>query len=110
MATLHPRMFIAQPTLEAWVESGLATVEDDVVRLERPGRAYRLEPAVRFTRAVPPVRAEAQGLEGKVLTEVRLRALGGERLEGSVLLGESAFEVETGYVGVLLDGETKETR
>lgn len=109
MATLHPRMFIAQPTLEAWVEAGLARLEEDVVHLERPGRAYRLEPAVRFVRAVEPDAGEGvERLIGKVLTEARLKTLQGEQLEGSVLLGDWAFEVDAGYVGILLDGNSRE--
>lgn len=116
MATLHPRMFIAQATLEAWVDSGLARLDGDAVHLERPGRAYRLEDAVRFRSTVspPPEDAEAeldrQALErllGRVLTEARLAELGGERLGDSVLFGAHAFEVEPGYVGTLVEGRPR---
>ena len=116
MATLHPRMFIAQSTLEAWMDSGLASLEGDAIKLERPGRTYRLEDAVRFRAPVvdpasddeaPSSAAQgaAEQLVGKVLTERRLGELGGERLGNSVLFGQLAFDVEPGYVGTLLEGD-----
>lgn len=110
MATLHPRMFIAQSTLEAWMDSGLATLSGDEVHLRRPGRSYRLEAAVRFESAVsePSARPGEKGageLLGKVLTQSRLAELGGELLEDSVLLGEVAFEVKSGFVGTLIPGQ-----
>ncbi len=42
-------------------------------------------------------------LIGKVLTDNRIQELGGEIMGDSVLFGESAFEVEAGYVGTLQD-------
>ena len=99
MSTLHPRMFIAQRTLEAWLETGSVQVDNNVVILENLGRSYDLTPAVRFVRVLPE--GAAPDVVGKVLTEVRIAELGGELMEGSVLFGETAFEVEPGFVGRL---------
>lgn len=99
MATLHPRMFIPQRTLEAWLDSGSAEVDHEVVLLKNAGRAYDLVPAVRFLKVVPTT--SAPELLGKVLSEARILELGGEIMGTSVLFGEAAFEVEAGYIGQL---------
>ena len=100
MAVLHPRMFIAQATLEAWMDSGQAALDGDVVRLQRARRAYRLDAAVRFVSAVS---GTDDGLIGKVLSERRLTELGGELLGDSVLFGDVAFQIEPGYIGTLVE-------
>lgn len=100
MATLHSRMFIAQATLERWVDSGNVDIQNNVVVLRNHNRAYVLEPAVRF---VSVLEGAAPQLVGKVLTEIRIVELGGELLGDSVLFGDAAFQVESGYVGTLKD-------
>jgi hypothetical protein len=102
MATLHPRMFIAQATLESWLDSGHVDMQSSMVVLKNHARAYALEPAVRFVASVPD--GTAPDLIGKVLTERRISELGGEMMGDSVLFGEAAFVVEPGYVGTLQDG------
>lgn len=100
MVTLHPRMFIAQSTLEAWLDSGQAVLEGAVVELKRAGRAYELVGAVRFVAVVSA--PEEVSLVGKVLSERRVSELGGEILGDSVLFGDAAFQVEAGYIGTLM--------
>ena len=101
MITLHPRMFISQRTLEAWIETGNVAVGEDVVHLRNLRRSYRLEPAVRFVSSVPE--DIAPDLMGKVLTEDRIETLGGEIMGDSVVFGEAAFVVEPGFIGALDD-------
>jgi len=94
-------MFIAQRTLEAWLETGNVQVDNTVVILENLGRSYDLTPAVRFIKVLPE--GAAPDIVGKVLTEERITELGGELMGGSVLFGETASEVEPGFVGRLRD-------
>lgn len=112
MAKLHDRMFIAQSTLEAWMDSGNVEVRENFVFLKKAHRTYMIEPAVRFVSVVPE--DTGASLIGKVLTERRILELGGELLGNSVLFGESAFHVEPGYVGTLrdprVDGGAPDTR
>ena len=101
MATLHPKMFIAQATLEAWMDGGRARLEGSVVDLERARAAYALEPAVRFVSAIGD--SETDNLVGKVLSQARVVELGGEVLGDSVLFGDVAFQIEPGFIGTRLE-------
>lgn len=92
-------MFIAQSTLEAWLDAGKAEVNDQIVHLKKLRREYAIEPAVKFLAVMPEDRGGK--LIGKVLSEKRVLELGGEILGDSVLFGETAFQVQSGYVGTL---------
>jgi hypothetical protein len=99
MPTLHDRMFIAQSTLETWMDSGNVEMRGEAVVLKKLNRTYTLEPAVRFLSVVSG--GAAPKLIGKVLTEKRIGELGGEILGDSVIIGEAAFQVQPGFVGIL---------
>lgn len=101
MSNLHDRMFIAQSTLEAWMDSGRVQVVDNRVVLEKLDRTYLIEAAVRFVSVVPE--GAAPTLLGKVLSEKRIIEIGGELLGDSVLFGDAAFHVVPGYIGTLVD-------
>lgn len=86
-----------------------AHLDGEIVRLVAPHPDYRLEPAVRFVRAVVgAMPSGGDGLIGKVLGEARLGELGGELFEDSVLFGDVAFQVETGYIGTALGAAESE--
>lgn len=95
----HQRMFISQATLEAWIDSGNVVLSERIVELKDLGCTYDLEPAVRFVAQVAG--EEEPTLIGRVLGEARVHELGGELLGDSVLFGDTAFEIEAGYIGSL---------
>lgn len=95
------RAFVAQHTLEAWVDAGDALVESDHVDIRNRGR-FQLEPAVRFLRRIEG--ATLHELAGKVLSEARITALGGELLGDSVVFGDVAYEVQPGFVATREEG------
>jgi hypothetical protein len=92
-------MFIAQSTLEGWLDRDEVDVEADQVAFRKLRRTYRLDPAVRFREVASEQSSSA--LIGKVLTEAQIAELGGELMGDSVIFGEVAFTVEPGYVGTL---------
>lgn len=96
MAKLHNKMFIAQPTLEGWLESGKVDFDGSKLMLRPFRRSYDLEPAVRFLSVVDGP-ADSM-LVGKVLAEKQILELGGELLGDSVVFGQIAFEVRAGYI------------
>lgn len=65
------------------------------------GRRFQLESAVRFTSEVT-TGEDPNGLVGKVKTVEQLAAIGAEHAQGSVILGDSAYEVIDGFLGELL--------
>lgn len=98
---LTDRMFVAQTTLEAWAERDEVELDGTEIRLGRPARAYRLEPAVRFTNIIDG--AQVSNLIGKVLGETQIAEFGGELLGDSVVFGEVAFQVTVGFIATSMD-------
>lgn len=95
-------MFVAQTTLESWLESGKVEFDGAVVTLTRHRKSYALEPAVQFVSVVEG-RPESD-LLGKVIPENKISELGGELLGDSVVFGDLAFHVRTGYIASLRQG------
>lgn len=96
MGKLYDQMFVAQTTLEAWVDSGKADFDGATVVLRSAQVVFDLEPGVRFLTIVEG--ATRSILVGKVLPEARIGELGGELLGDSVIFGDVAFHVRPGYI------------
>ena len=96
-------LFVSQAVLEAWSGQGKIAFTGQIMSLrEGPGsgRSYALDPAVRFLKVVGADR-DPHGLVAKVKTEAQLRALGGERMGDSVLLGDVGYEVQPGFLATV---------
>lgn len=91
------KMFISQGTLEAWMDDSAVEVGSESLTFKNLSRTYRLVPAVRFVELASE--PGTSRLLGRVLTEERIQAFGGELLGDSVLFGDVAFTVQPGYVG-----------
>ncbi len=93
-------LFVSQAMLEAWSGQGKVAFAGQTMSVRKgpgSGRAYALDPAVRFLRIVGAER-DPHGLLAKVKTEAQLRALGGERMGDSVVVGDVAYEVQPGFL------------
>jgi hypothetical protein len=90
------RYFISQQKLEDWVLAGRADVQADRLVVPGEGRSFGIGAAYHF-KALVAGEDSAQLLQ-KVKTAEQLRALGAEVLSDSVLVGEAAYEVETGFL------------
>jgi hypothetical protein len=95
-------LFVAQPTLDGWLEAGQADVTAEGLRLGDDA-PLTLEPALRVLEVLEG--ADAAGLVGKVRTEASLRALGGEPYGDSLLVGDVVYTVEQGFVATVPLGE-----
>ena len=93
------RLFISQGRLDAWSSEERVRVEADLMTLSRDGRAFRLRPALRFLRISGGSGADPNGLVGRVKLLDDVTRLGGEQFMESVILGETAYDVQSGYVG-----------
>jgi hypothetical protein len=95
-ATVAEPLFISQAKLESWVEQGKVTFEDGVLTLLAEKASYVMAPAVRVLALVAG--QDATGLVGQTRTLASLTALGAEAYSGSLLLGETAYQCEEGFV------------
>lgn len=97
-------LFLSQSTLVAWTEHGRVGLEGSEMEVREgveAGTRHALRPAVRFL-AVAGGGADAAGLVGRVKTHEQLEGLGAEVVADSVILGDSAYEVEPGFVAEAL--------
>jgi hypothetical protein len=93
------KVFISQGAVDAWVSSDQAELSGSLLSFKgRPG-TLELAPASLFRR-ISAGKTDPHTLVGKVLDEEAILALGGETYMSSVLLGETAYDVEPGFVGV----------
>lgn len=99
---MQNRVFFPQPAFDQWlVEGSVEVVGDELVLLGKgvaEGRRYRIAEAVRVLREVTG-QPDANDLVGKVKSKVFLEALGAEILEGSMIIGENAYDVVPGWMG-----------
>ena len=91
------RLFVSQGKLEAWVEGAKVTFQDNVLTLLAEKVSYRLEPAARILRVLDGL--DRAGLVGKALTIAELTAQKAEHYRDSVILGDTAYECEEGFMG-----------
>lgn len=73
-------------------------IQDDVMTLSGDGRSFRLRPAVRFVK-VSGDAADVHSLVGRVKAVDELGRIGGEHFLESVIVGETAYDVQTGFLG-----------
>jgi hypothetical protein len=99
---MENRIFFPQAALDEWIVAGTVDLQDGVLTILPAGRRYRLAEAVRVVR-------DASGggdpeLVGRVKARVYLEQIGAEIVETSMLMGDVAYDVEPGWVGVPTSG------
>ena len=91
--------------MDRWTTEGKVTLEDDLMTVaaadEKLRRSFRLETAVRFL-TVSGGEDESR-LVGKVKSAGDLAGVGAEHFGTSVLLRETAYECEEGFIGTPTD-------
>lgn len=98
-ATVSEPLFIAQATLETWVERGEARFEDNRLTILKKNQSYDLLPAVRFTSVLDG--EDVTGWLGSVKTVSQLEAAGAEHFHDSVIAGDTAYQCDVGFLGQL---------
>jgi hypothetical protein len=92
------RLFIAHEALEAWVSEGRAEINSEDLTDRETGRRFKLREGVRFLEEVTGA-GDPANLVGKVKDLEQVTAMGGEHMADSVILGENAYRVQSGFVG-----------
>jgi hypothetical protein len=107
-------LFVSQAMLETWAEQGRIEFTGNVMTLlagDGRGRTYALEPAVRFLNVVGADQ-DPHGLVHKVKSVSQLREMGAEPVDDSCILGDTAYEVQPGFLaeGAALQAAAKAPR
>jgi hypothetical protein len=91
-------LFIAQQTLDAWVDQDKVEFDHNVMTIKADGRSFKMVEAVRFVK-VEGGDEDTAGLLGRVKTNDQLKEMGAERYRDSVLHQDIAYKVQEGFIG-----------
>jgi hypothetical protein len=92
------RVFFPQEALDRWLIEGRVELSGSELTIPNERRRYRLVEAVRVL-SVEDGQADPDELVGKVKTMLYLSELGAELLGDSMVLGDSAYRVVSGWLG-----------
>lgn len=92
------KLFISQERLDAWTVENRIQIEGEVMTLLEDGRRFNIQPAVRFLK-VAGGDPDPHDLLGKVKDEESLALMGADLMMSSVIYVETAYDVQTGFVG-----------
>lgn len=93
------RIFFPQEALDQWLIDGTIDVKGAELTIVAEGRRYRIADAVRVVKEVSGT-PDANELVGRVKSKPYLLELGAELLEGSMIMGDNAYDVIQGWTGV----------
>jgi hypothetical protein len=100
---VNDKLFIPQSVLDKWVENEKVVFNDNVLTLTSERKAYTLTPAVRFMKLLDG--EDKASLLGRLRTLEKLTELGAEHMSDSVILGDTAYEVQEGFIAVVMVDE-----
>ena len=89
-------LFVPQSVLDKWSEQGRIQVDGNVLTILGEQKSFALTSAVRFIKM--EAGDDTAGLLAKVKTTDALKQMGAEHYMESVLLGESAYQVQQGFL------------
>src|SRR5881227_3479750 len=89
-------LFVPQNVLDKWSDKGRVELKGHVLTLLREKKSFQLTSAVRFVKM--EAGEDVKGLLQKVKTLDALKQMGAEHYRESVILGESAYQVQQGFL------------
>ena len=89
-------LFVPQSVLDKWSEQGRIQVDGNVLTILGEQKSFALTSAVRFIKM--EAGEDTAGLLAKVKTTDALKQMGAEHYMESVILGESAYQVQMGFL------------
>lgn len=90
------KLFLPQAKLEEWALEDKADLRDGKLVVTGDATPYATTPAVHVVKLVSG--RDDNKLVQRVKTDEQIKALGGEQMMESVILGDTAYEVEPGYI------------
>ncbi len=95
---MQNRIFFPQAALDHWVVEGAVELAGNQLTIIAENRRYRIAEAVRVLREVTGT-PDANDIVGKVKSRGYFEELGAEILEDSMIIGDNAYDVKTGWLG-----------
>lgn len=92
------RVFFPQAALDSWIAEDRVDLRNDELTIKSENRKYKIIEAVRILDEVTG-QADVHELVGMVKSRAFLTELGAEILEGSVVIGDNAYDAVPGFVG-----------
>jgi len=96
------KIFIPQEIVDRWVASDRVDLSGEVLTFRGRPVALRMVPGYFFDR-VSGGTDDAHGLLGRAKAGAAIAALGAEAYMNSVILGETAYDVEPGFLAKPID-------
>jgi hypothetical protein len=96
---MENRVFFPQAALDQWIVDGSVELQGGELTVLSAGRQYRLAEAVHVLRDVSGT-GDTHELVGLVKARTYLEQLDAELVETSMLIGDSAYDVEPGWLGI----------
>ena len=96
IATVSNALFLSQSTLENWIDQEKVELDGQTLRLVEDSSHYQLEPALYINQVVDG--EDSQNLSGKTCTLAEFETAQADCFRNSVVLGETAYEGEEGFV------------
>jgi hypothetical protein len=94
---MENRVFFPQAALDRWIVDGSVDLQQSELTILAEGRSYRLVEGMRVLRELSG-NGDTHELVGRVKARAYLEELGAEIIETSMLLGDSAYDVEPGWL------------
>lgn len=95
---MRNRVFFPQVALDEWVADDRVDLSSDELLIRAENRKFRIVEAVRVLREVTDS-SDPHELVGKVKSRAFLAELGAEILEGSMIIGDNAYDIIPGFAG-----------
>ena len=89
-------LFVPQSVLDKWADHGRVELKGRVLTLLPEKKSFQLTGAVRFV--AMEAGDDTAGVLGKVKTLEALKRMGAEHYMESVILGDSAYKVQQGFL------------
>jgi hypothetical protein len=96
------KVFIPQDVVDSWVTADKVDLSGEVMTFRGLGVALRMVPGYYFDH-VSGGSDEGHHLLGRAKVKAAIAAMGAEAYMDSVILGETAYEVESGFLAKPLD-------
>jgi hypothetical protein len=94
---MQNRVFFAQAALDVWLADGAIDLTGAELTISAEARRYRLAEAAHVVKEVTGS-PDPHELVGRVKSKHYLEELGAELMEGSMILGDNAYDVVPGFL------------